>query len=366
MSENDGFVPPVDPQHIPSEQELQAKLEAKLSAFSSGSGEQSFHPPRTGLAESIAKKKQDEEKRMKKIFESKEAIPTLVKPLLEAEHTYTRHVMPPTVSPNPVKLPEIPAVNKEHEPRELNWVPISNELLITIETISDVQQILAAAQQQRNVAFGLVSPKRGTACFLKVDTSGTLLMAKPEEDPKAWSNVGLNYDNDVDDDNKESTAKDYVPNTRTTSGWPYLDREAHALESEDETANLLEALDVEGLTNPHQRALVAKLLDAAAELRKKEPIIQDDKEELPIKKEPSNTLVEEKNVQENSIDLNQLSYLAMEISKLRKQGDSEQLEAIEDDLLNFIAESLLLGISEVDGFILEEYVERVNNCLEED
>ena len=370
MSEID-FVPPIDPQHIPSEAELRAKMEAKLNA----TGEEKFSQPKTGLAESIKQKAEKEKQRMRSILEAanKAEKPALTE---EVPGGFIRQAAPPPPAPNPVRLPEIPAVNKEHEPRSLNWVAVQEPVVLALETISDVSMTLAAARQQKGVSFGLVSPKRGTAAFIKFTEDGTLMMTKPEMDPKAWANPGLNFDGDVDK-SENSTASNFVPNTRNTEGWPYLDRGAYALESKKvKDADLFEIIDasieqdlsesyggkvnVAEINNPHQKALVSKLLTMADSIRNGGNL-KDDKEELPPVKD-SKLLVEE--VNEQHIDLDQLSKLAIQVSQLRKRHDSEQLENLEDDLLNFIAESLLLGVTKIKKEIFEGYIGKVTEIME--
>lgn len=373
MSESD-FIPPVDPQYIPSEAELKAKMEAKLSA----TGEEKFSQPKTGLAESIKQKAEKEKQRLKAILEaSKKA----EKPAIteEVPGGFIRQAAPPPPQPNPVKFPEIPAVNKEHEPRKLEWVAVQEPVVLALETISDVSMTLAAARQQRGVSFGLVSPKRGTAAFVKFTEDGTLMMTKPEMDPKAWANPGLNFDGDADK-SENSTASNFVPNTRNTEGWPYLDRGAYALENkEGKNADLFEMVDasiekelsegygskvnVADINNPHQKALVSKLLNMADSIRNGGPL-KDDKEELPPTKNTGVLMEEKEEVKEDHVDLDQLSRLAIQVSSLRKEHDSEQLENLEDELLNFIAESLLLGVTKVNSKIFEGFIEQVSDIME--
>src|ERR1700686_4855557 len=91
---------------LPSEESLKAAMSRKVAA-----GSESFSQPKTGLAESIKRKKEEEKERMKQLLV--EEGKRIGRPALREENP----------SPNPVKYPSLPGVNKEHEPSGIAWQP---------------------------------------------------------------------------------------------------------------------------------------------------------------------------------------------------------------------------------------------------
>jgi len=333
------------------------------------------------LEEEMKKKKEREMEALRKIHEEQHKAKG--EPLTETvEGGVHRQAAPTPPAPNTIGAAY--DSKKEHEPSGLNWVATTEGNVMSLPTISDTHQFLAAASQQPGFAFGLVAKAGGTLCFIKYDEKGTVYMAEPSREPNKFANPGLNYDFDNDPaSSKEAGPSSMVPNTRRILGRATLETKDNkwcgtpALMKqgkdffEDVNGIMEDALDesreidVASLNNPRQQALVTKLLNAAAELRGTPPP-KDEKEELPL---PAATmqpgiLVEETN-EEKEISLSDLSKFAIHISQIRKTNDSEQLEALEDSILNFLAENLLLNKPVVTKEVFESFINEFNNCLED-
>lgn len=320
------------------------------------------------LLQEEAKKKAEKET-MRKIFEKNAIDPRKVLPKTALNEA---NFEPVRVDPHKAKLPDLSSrnVNKEHEPVGLSWSPSTEaDIMVQCPTFTYAKQMMDGAKQQEGFAVGLPG-QQGTLLFVKYE-NGQLYSALPNHDPKSWANQGLNPDLDNDEDDVNLHKKSFPT---TTNLPPRTGTPTPTLESKEENSDFLSEdildegwygkVNAEDLTNPRQKALVTKLLDMADQIRKGKPELKDEKEELPLPAKKALMMEEKQDKVVEAVDLANLSQLAMKISTARKRNDSEQLEELEDNLLNYIAESLLLSRKTVNTDLFESYTNEFKTCLE--
>jgi hypothetical protein len=222
-------------------------------------------------------------------------------------------------------------VNDENEPTGIQWRPTTVQQLIALypkaQAVSDLWMTLHGAAQQPGMAFGLIAP-HGTKYFVKADKNGSLFMADPDPNPKAFANVGLNPDMDndkVDDAAGIDPAKPFNQNSHRVLPTRLESKNDFGV---DVNFNELSEsrIDLSTIEDEKTRKVVEKLYKEADELRAK------DKEE----KKPLN-----ENVKEDTYTLKQLSSMLMKAQTKVMNTRSKLYEAVAEELSDVIAEALL-------------------------
>lgn len=238
------------------------------------------HKGNTGLAESIAAKRESEKNALRNIkgkiglaFGGDAPSGSAKKPLTEAEIPILDFVsaVKKTTASGPV--------NSESEPVSLNWSPIGFEELKALnppnKAISDLRIMVAGAIQQPGTSFALVGPgdERG-GYFVKADGKGNLFYASASKNPKAFTNPGTNSDGDKDADDKGRTI---TPDTSPEAFMNVLnvikdkvnclETEINALKTQSLTERKIDwNTQMEGMDDK-SKAVINRLLSMAKEIR---------------------------------------------------------------------------------------------------
>jgi hypothetical protein len=172
------------------------------------------------------------------------------------------------------------SVNSEFEPTSLNWMPTTFEELKQLNpnksAISDLKMVISGAVQQPGTSFAVVGPgdNRGTAFFVKASPSGSLFLATPNKNPKAFTNPGLNSDgdNDSEDDLGRTISPNPTPEafmnilTVIKDKISCLEQDITSLKQSSLTERMDMTAQIEAMDD-RSKSLINKLLSMAKEIR---------------------------------------------------------------------------------------------------
>ncbi len=274
--------------------------------------------PATGLAEKIEQKKLEEQAALAKIFTSQRGAAPAA-PVIPLNEDVKK--APPAPAPNS------PAVNPEHEPKNVAWRQTTLQQLVALyparHAISDLIMTINGALQQPNMAYALLGPT-GTKFLIKSE-NGALFLADPEKDGAAFANIGLqpDFDKDATDDKDASSRIKPLQGTTPISTVKHTEcNEFEIGESFEEKLSEAHVVKTEDVKDPKVRAVVEKLRAMAADIRSgKRSSIDEDAQP--------------------SIDVRTLNNALFVAQSLFNKSRNKLYDEIADDLSDAIAECLL-------------------------
>lgn len=276
--------------------------------------------PNTGLLEQQQRKKEAEREALAKIFNSKRE---------EAATSPSMQLVEDVKKVPNVPAPPSPAINAEHEPKDIAWRQTTLQQLVALypakHAISDLIMTINGALQQPNMSYSLLGPT-GTKFLIKSE-NGNLFLADPEKDGKAFANIGLNpdLDNDATDDKDAANRMKPIQGTTPISTIKHTegtDIEFGIKESFEETLNEKHIVKTEDIKDKKTREVVEKLRTMAADLRNGKRVNIDESEQV-------------------QIDVKTLNNALFIAQSLFNRDKGAMYDEVADDLSSAIAECLL-------------------------
>jgi hypothetical protein len=296
--------------------------------------------PNTGLLEQQQRKKEAEREALAKIFNSKRE---------EAATSPSMHLVEDVKKVPNVPAPPSPVINAEHEPKSIAWRQTTLQQLVALypakHAISDLIMTINGALQQPNISYSLLGPT-GTQFLIKSE-NGSLFLADPEKDGKAFANIGLNpdLDNDATDDKDAATRMKPLQGTTPISTIKHTEGTEFGIkESFEETLNERHIVKTEDIKDSKTREVVEKLRAMAADLRSGKRVNIDESTKV-------------------QIDVKTLNNALFMAQSLFNRDKISMYDAVADDLSSAIAECLLSNRSYVEADKLTkdtlEFIEKV-------